>query len=603
MVYTVLVKPTSFRHQSNVINASLLIHIFLLFLARVPPLNPQEIDMEAVYSKEEFHWGVQSFHYGLFNKAILSFEKALSYKPQDVQTLEWLGRAYYRSGFDETALGTWNNIIRSGKATALLKNRVEILNERRGLGRELGETEKYVIAGEIRGKEQKLTLFQRPSSVLPQKDGSFYLVSFGSNEILLFETNGTLKQRLRGGFQGFDHPFDILDSGKGFLFVSEFEGNRITKCSYDGFIQKSFGGKGREDGKLLGPQFLASDGSEYLYVTDYGNRRVCKFDYDGNFILSFGGKTASFPGFVAPAGILVYQDKVYVSDVVRKNIAIFDQSGNYIATIGEGKFDAPEGLSLWEEGVLLVADTDKIITYNLETEVATTLSELEGGGGKVVKAEKDANGNLLTVDFDLNKLFVLSALSSMYSGLDVQIDSVFSDEFPNITLFVTVRSRLGNPITGLNGINFIVTEGRQPVGELNFLSAIDNSTASDIVILVDKSPEMQNYRDALSLFASSVTTAFMGKGNMRIVSAGKNPAIEVKTGKNRGTYIEAIINGGEYSNAWEFDSALRLAVNELIPVKNKRAVIFITQGQLGEKAFNRYSLNESVQYLKNNEIS
>ena len=55
--------------------------------------------MDAVNAEEEFRWGVKAYNNGFFNKAILSFEKSLSFKPANPKTKEWLGKAYYRSGF------------------------------------------------------------------------------------------------------------------------------------------------------------------------------------------------------------------------------------------------------------------------------------------------------------------------------------------------------------------------------------------------------------------------------------------------------------------------------------------------------------------------
>ncbi|MEE3411773.1 MAG: hypothetical protein VZQ99_09885, partial [Treponema sp.] len=46
---------------------------------------------EAGFAEEEFRRGVQSYYRGFFNDAIIQFEKALSYLPDEKLILDWLG--------------------------------------------------------------------------------------------------------------------------------------------------------------------------------------------------------------------------------------------------------------------------------------------------------------------------------------------------------------------------------------------------------------------------------------------------------------------------------------------------------------------------------
>ncbi|MDR0998717.1 MAG: hypothetical protein LBL70_06590, partial [Treponema sp.] len=71
------------------------------------PAQASGTDMDALHAGEQFRLGVQSYNRYAFNEAILSFERALSFKPGEPLILDWLGRAYYRSGLEETALRQW----------------------------------------------------------------------------------------------------------------------------------------------------------------------------------------------------------------------------------------------------------------------------------------------------------------------------------------------------------------------------------------------------------------------------------------------------------------------------------------------------------------
>mgnify|MGYP006333527983 FL=1 len=50
------------------------------------------------FASDEFRRGVQAYYKGSFNEAIVQFERALSYMPNDNLILEWLGKTYYKSG-------------------------------------------------------------------------------------------------------------------------------------------------------------------------------------------------------------------------------------------------------------------------------------------------------------------------------------------------------------------------------------------------------------------------------------------------------------------------------------------------------------------------
>ncbi len=583
---------------------------FLLFICTLISISffsiqlsyAQEIDMDAVKADEEFRWGVDAFHSGLFNKAVLSFEKSLSLKPDNPLTREWLGRAYFRSGFVEPALTLWKGLIEEGRATGVIQNRVEILEARRGLVDEVtGKEKRYIKAHGITGIEGEITLFRRPASLSLGGDGFTYVAAFGSNEVLQMDVNGGIQRRFRGGFDGFDHPFDVRKTEGDRYYISEFEGDRVAVTDANGFVRFHIGGTGTGDGKLLGPQYLALDDSGYLYVTDWGNRRVCKYDDEGNFILSFRGRPGS-EQFLGPSGVLVLNNRVYVADSLRKHIQVFDESGNYLDTLGEGMFHGPEGLAMYAEGMLLVADTDRVVSFDPRKEVVTTLYSSGEGDSKIMKAELHDNGELIVSNFNNNSVSILTGVSDMYSGFSVQIDSVLSEDFPLIKAAVNVKDRFGSPITGLRSVNFRLTEFGQSVEEYEFLGAVGASNTADITILLDKSPRMARYiLDGREAVASIIESG--GEGLLsRVVSAGENP---VKESSVSGAASEKIasVNETGLSPDWSFDRGLRFAATELVPIKNKRAVVFVTPGTLGDTGFTTYGLLETAEYLKNNGIT
>ena len=95
-------------------------------------------------ASEEFRRGVQAYYRGTFNEAILLFEKALSYLPDESLILDWLGKAYYSSGVEGAALTQWELAEAAGYGGMLLKNKIEILKESRSLTPYSSDNIKYV---------------------------------------------------------------------------------------------------------------------------------------------------------------------------------------------------------------------------------------------------------------------------------------------------------------------------------------------------------------------------------------------------------------------------------------------------------------------------
>ena len=56
---------------------------------------------------ELFRIGLESYNRFAFNETILSLEQALSFLPDEPLLLDYLGRAYYRSGLERIALRQW----------------------------------------------------------------------------------------------------------------------------------------------------------------------------------------------------------------------------------------------------------------------------------------------------------------------------------------------------------------------------------------------------------------------------------------------------------------------------------------------------------------
>jgi DNA-binding beta-propeller fold protein YncE len=589
---------------------------FLLFMAFFVcasfPLFAQQsdftvgnADLDARYAREEFRIGVQAYNRFAFNEAILSFERALSFRPGEPLLLDWLGRAYYRSGFEESAIRQW--IAASGgyepmsTESLLLNSRIETIRNRRNLLPVADDNIRYVESGRYPGVVDQQILYRQPTAALPLEDGSVWVVAYGSNELVRIDANGIVRQRQRGPINGFDRPYDLARGYDGRLYVSEYRGNRVSVLNSNGDWQAYIGSKGRRDGMFVGPQNIAVDESGYLYVVDYGNQRVSKFDPDGVFILSFGKKTVSasgepFGGLLSPTGIAAKNGRVYVADNTSSQIYQFDPNGAYLGVLIGAGLMGPESLRFLSDGRLLVADKNRVVMIDVDSAVIRELGAPGNDKVRLVDADMDRNGNILAVNFQASEVSIMTRLDDMASGLFVQIERVVSSAFPQVTVEVSVQDRLRRPIVGLDGRNFLLSEEGNPVSKQQLLGAGYRTTNLNISLLIERSPATSALREDVSAAVKDISS--VGGAVVSLVSASESPVKEqIANG-----ILPSAIDGAEYSPRWRFDLGLRLAATDLLPADKKRAVVFVGSGVLGELAFEQYGLSELAAYLANNGV-
>ena len=557
---------------------------------------------EEGFAAEEFRRGVQAFYKGSFNDAIVQFEKALSYMPNDNLILEWLGKAYYQAGMEGTALSYWQTASDNGYGGLLLDNKIEVVKERRITGDSEDKLMRLSESGSFEGTVNGTMVFSGPVSVLPDYDGSFWVTCYGSNELIKITLNGKVIERITGPLTGFDRPLDIIRLNDGNILISESAGDRLALLSEKGKFIKYIGSKGRGVGNLVGPQFLGVDSMGRIYVTDYGNRRVDVFDAEGNGLYYFGLKSSDFPGLKCPTGIAVLGDSVFVADEDTGCIYEFDRSGNYIRDLVEkDTFVKPESLKYWN-GSLVVSDQNRIVSVDVSTGSIFEYAKTGNAPSRVTAAVPDVNNNVIATDITANEIYVMSKVQELVGGLFVQIEQVDASRFPEVTVEVKVENRHRQPVVGLELDNFYFTENKRTVSNLQFIGSAANNSYADITIIIDRSTSMKKYSEEIETAVKEIAASMNGKGSLRVVSAGAIPVTEY-TGKPDGVAdftIEALKT--PVASSVPADLAIRLAANELINAAKKRAIVFISDGNVTDSTFAKYTLTELSAYLNNNAI-
>jgi DNA-binding beta-propeller fold protein YncE len=586
--------------------------IFLLFAAQGLAAQSDDsrgayitggTDLNAVSAAEEFRFGIHAYNRYAFNEAIVSLERALAFRPGEAIILDWLGKAYYRSGLENTALRQWRAALdaygRNSGPGLVIFNRVETVGNRRVLFPIANDGVRYIESGQYPGRYEEHILYRQPTAVLPHNDGSAWVVAYGSNEIVRIDVNGLVKDRKRGPINGFDRPYDLVRGLGGRMYVSEYRGGRVSILNPQGDWQGYIGSKGLGQGMFVGPQNLAVDEDGYLYVVDYGNQRISKFDPDGVFVLSFGLKSAVFPGFNSPTGIAARNGRIYIADSAARTIYMFDPNGNYLGVLTSGLI-GPESLRFLSDGRLLAADTNRILLIDTDSAIIRELGVTGNPRTRIVGVDMDSNGNLLAANFAAGEIAVLARFDDLASGLFVQIERVYAEQFPKVTIEVRVEDRLRRPIIGLDGLNFFVSEGGRPVAEQTFLTPAYRFNRADISVLFERSSQTAAIRDDFAAAARDIAAALGSQGKIvSVIGAGDQPKRE-----RHDPTLESAARGNtaDYSNRWRFDMGLRLAATDLLAGEKKRSVVYVGSGSLGALAFEQYSLSEMAAYLANNAI-
>ena len=252
---------------------------------------------------------MQAFHRGFYNDAWISLEKSISFQPTNTLAQAWLGRAQWKSGYEQEALRTWQQVLDSGKGSALVRDWIDVLTLRRGLGRELAGK---IDLGRLRRSWTARCRAAIPSAGRrasgPAPDGTFWLVAFGSNEVLHFDANFRLLETLRGGLAGIRPALRHRRRRMTARCSSPSTGPTGSRgATRAGRRSRPSAERAARHGLLLGPQYMTMDSRGYLWVTDWGNSRVVRFAQDGTFV-------QAIPGITGPTGIAAHEDRLYVSD-------------------------------------------------------------------------------------------------------------------------------------------------------------------------------------------------------------------------------------------------------------------------------------------------
>ncbi|ETZ18300.1 Tetratricopeptide repeat family protein [Borrelia duttonii CR2A] len=503
-----------------------LIFNIAIFLINAFVLNAQGI-VTNKDAQEEFKWALNSYNNGLYDDALLSFKRVLSFDPSNLDYHFWIGNVYYRLGHVEEALMEWRNLQSQGYKSAYLGQLISIIEQRRGisLNNEFKNIEKFVQVALLDNSIYKRPNGYQITSLKADQYGGYYAANFVGNEILHFDANNNIHVLVKDGITSIKSPYDVIELDK-LLYVTLYSNDEIG--IYDktfGIKKGSIGKKGTEDGELLAPQYITVDERDYIYVSEWGNKRISKFDAKGSFVLNFGMKTVGYAGLLGPTGVTYLNGNIYVADAPRNSIEVFDTSGNHLYSISTS-FEGIEGLSSdFASNSIIISSKYGVYKYSVSSKTFVKLLKADKIDSKISSSIIDVNNQMVVSDFDNANIAIYKSDVSVYDSLNVDVRRVIRAGGSKIYVELNISNRNGLPIVGLKSENFAVANERYYIVNPKIAYDINTSNDMNIAIVFDKSFSMKNYESEQIM---SVNTLIKSRRNKKFsfINATNLPLVD-----------------------------------------------------------------------------
>ncbi|MEW6219710.1 MAG: 6-bladed beta-propeller [Thermodesulfobacteriota bacterium] len=252
--------------------------------------------------------------------------------------------------------------------------------------------------------------FRLPSWVtVAAPAGEILLADAGRHRISVFDQEGAFVRewggwgREAGRFLG---PNRVATDGVGQVYVADWAAGSVSVFALDGSFRRRFGSPGDGPGEL-GSRFAvaASTDGHFVYVADWDRYRILRFDDQGQLAGSFGeaGSSRGQLGGPCELAVLAASGDLLVADTANHRLQILAAGGTWSPPLGgtgtgPGLFQQPQGVSSLADGRLLVADAGNSRVQVLDagggmlaaiTNRAYNDDELKVPSGIAVDAERD----------------------------------------------------------------------------------------------------------------------------------------------------------------------------------------------------------------------
>ena len=273
------------------------------------------------------------------------------------------------------------------------------------------------------GQKDGTALLDVPFALYLQADGDILIADFldnGDARFQKFAQDGSLLALLcqipsGDDPQSLDNPTSFCLCGAENLWVLDSGMSQVKCFDLQGKLLAVLGDEGLEENQLMSPGDLVFDPAGNLWITDTDNNRLVKWTKEGSALQVLGINevdededwmiSGTEDGeFDAPQGVtLDQQGNIYVADTGNHRIQKFDSQGGFLMAFGSfgkasGEFYSPTQVRLDENGDIFVSEENgsRIQKFSGEGNFLYQIS-FPSSAGSIKTFCLDANGNLVVL--------------------------------------------------------------------------------------------------------------------------------------------------------------------------------------------------------------
>lgn len=212
-------------------------------------------------------------------------------------------------------------------------------------------------------------------------DGSLYVSSFGTNQILKYDGKTGAYQGVFASGPSLSMPADLRFGPDGSLYVANFGDTTVTR--YDGTTGVLIDTYTGPD--LAQPTSVLFDGMGRLFVSSFGTDRILRFDASSSSFVPFASS-----GVLGPSGMAIGPDaNLYVASLLGFEVRKYDlgSGADLGAFASTGDFSYPSDVLFSPEGKLLVTSLTFASVLGYDAATGAAQGVFAGGNGLNLPAQ------------------------------------------------------------------------------------------------------------------------------------------------------------------------------------------------------------------------
>jgi VWFA-related protein len=225
----------------------------------------------------------------------------------------------------------------------------------------------------------------------------------------------------------------------------------------------------------------------------------------------------------------------------------------------------------------------------------------DDGFSRLTSVAFDRDNYLYAIDHNKERILIFSPQKSLYSNLDLEITSVDTGKFPVIACYVNIRKRDGSPVYGLTKDNFTVMEDSARMSGLYINYLKDQAASVSIVLCVDRSLAAKGWHNELSWSADFILKNMRKNDVVKVSNFNSDVWSSHDFDWSRRRALREIRKRA-YRKGKKIGKALYNALSDVLRKQDRRAVVMLTDGSVGDDSFSQYSFRHIIHYAQSHFI-